>query len=128
CDLCAAPVAEGAAPLADGQWRCAHCARDLILDDKAVQAVYAEALRAFGQVTGSTVRATPGLEVVSRTQMGAIRRRYGHEARGTRPDAAPGYHVLGYFVRRGNETTIYVERALPRGVLLGTLAHELGHA
>ncbi len=31
-------------------------------------------------------------------------------------------------MRRHGANTIYVERGLPRSLLLGTLAHELGHA
>src|SRR5581483_6371297 len=46
---------------------------------------------------------------------------------GSRQDG-DGHHVLGYFVSSNGRTTIYVERALPRPLLLGTLAHELGHA
>jgi hypothetical protein len=38
CDLCSAPVADGVAPVADGQWRCALCAADLALGDDAVLA------------------------------------------------------------------------------------------
>ena len=36
--------------------------------------------------------------------------------------------MLGFFVRVHGSSTIYVEHGLPRGLLLGTLAHELGHA
>ena len=36
--------------------------------------------------------------------------------------------MLGYFVQAHGTATIYVEEYLPRGLLLGTLAHELAHA
>lgn len=129
CDLCRAPVAPGAVPLDDGQYRCALCAGDLVLRDGDVQALYREALAAFDGVVGGRLGETPRLEVVSRLRMGEVRRRYervGAHA-GTAAEAA-GHHVLGYFVRSGGASTVYVERALPRGLLLGTLAHELGHA
>jgi hypothetical protein len=130
CDLCSAPVAEGATPVADGQWRCALCASDLALGEEAVLAVYRQATDAFARVVGSRLGETPRLEVVSRREMGALRRRYGRAtgaASGSRPDAG-SHHVLGYFVSSNGKSAIYVERALPRPVLLGTLAHELGHA
>jgi hypothetical protein len=143
CDLCDAPVAEGSAPLSDGQWRCALCASDLVLGDEAVRAVYAQANSLFARVVGGDLRATPRLLVLSRREMSQVRRRYdrpdrgangsngSHGANGSKPDPGASplvHHVLGYFVRSGGSSTIYVERGLPRVVLLGTLAHELGHA
>jgi hypothetical protein len=130
CDLCSAPVADGATPVADGQWRCALCAADVVLGQEAVLTVYQQATAAFARVVGSRLGETPRLETVSRREMGALRRRYGRvtgAAGGSRPDGA-GHHVLGYFVFSNSKSTIYVEQALPRPVLLGTLAHELGHA
>jgi hypothetical protein len=157
CDLCHAPVAEGSAPLADGQWRCALCGADLALGDNVVRAVYTQASSLFARIVGGELRTTPRLVVVGRREMGEVRRRYDRPAhatpahatpargahgangahgtngsQGTQPEsrseASSSHHVLGYFVRNGNASTIYVERALPRIVLLGTLAHELGHA
>src|SRR5215470_6326363 len=43
CDVCRAPVPEGATTLPDGQFRCALCATDMVLDTTAAAAVYAEA-------------------------------------------------------------------------------------
>lgn len=131
CDLCQAPVAPGAVPLDDGQYRCALCAGDLVLREGEVQSVYREALGAFERVVGERLRETPRLEVVNRLRMGEVRRR--HERAGAHAGTAgaagaAGHHVLGYFVRSGGASAVYVERALPRGLLLGTLAHELGHA
>jgi hypothetical protein len=127
CDLCSAPVADGATPVADGQWRCALCSADLVLDEEVVRDVYRQSLAAFARVVGRRLSETPRLQVVSRREMGAVRRRYAGAAGNPRPEAG-GHHVLGYFVFSGGKGTIYVERALPRGLLLGTLAHELGHA
>lgn len=128
CDLCRAPAAPGAVPLDDGQYRCALCASDLVMSERDVQAVYREALAAFERVVGERLRETPRLEVVSRLRMGEVRRR--HERAGVYAGTAgaAGHHVLGYFVRSGGASAIYIEQALPRGLLLGTLAHELGHA
>lgn len=129
CDLCRAPVTPGASPLMDGQYRCTVCAADMLLDDVAARVAYGHATRLFAQVVGAPLRALPRLDMVSRRRMGAIRRYYERAPLGTR-DAAekPSYHVLGYFVRAGGGTTIYVEVGLPRPLLTGTLAHELGHA
>lgn len=127
CDLCAAPVPNGAAPLAGGQWRCALCALDVVSDLAEVRALFAQATAALVGLVGAPLRETPRLEVVSRREMGEVRGRYERSARDAKPETA-GHHVLGYCVHRGGSSTIYVEQALPRTMLLGTLAHELGHA
>jgi len=129
CDLCRVPVGAEVAPLDDGQYRCALCATDMVLGDGPVRAVYAEALAGFTRVLGDGLRETPDVEVVGRLAMGDIRRRYARlmPEVGTE-GAVGGHHVLGFFVRVHGSSTIYVERGLPRGLLLGTLAHELGHA
>lgn len=128
CDLCRAPVAPGTAPLDDGQYRCTLCASELVLREAEVQALYRDALTTFERTIGERLHETPRLEIVSRLRMGEVRRR--HERAGAHAGTAgtAGHHVLGYFVRLGDDSAVYVERALPRGLLLGTLAHELGHA
>lgn len=126
CDLCRAPVADGAKPLADGQYRCALCLSDIVLDDPTVQAVYDEAMAQLAQVLGGQLRTNPHLQIITRRRMGEIRRRYEH--RSVEPTAAASHHVLGYFVQANGVSTVYVEACLPRGLLLGTLAHELAHA
>lgn len=136
CDLCRAPVAEGIPPLPDGQLRCALCAADMALAERDIQAIYAEALAAFREVVEGDLRTAPRLEVVGRRAMGDLRRQYGQTATSANPDdpAAPAaehhteHHVLGFFVHAGGTNTIYAELGLPRDLLLGTLAHELGHA
>src|SRR5262249_49930555 len=85
-------------------------------------------LRSFGQMVGEGLPTVPRIEVVSRLQMGEIRRRYEQASPAGEPSATAGHHVLGFFVRSHGTSTIYIERGLPRSLLLGTLAHELGHA
>jgi hypothetical protein len=125
CDLCRAPIAEGAQPLGDGQFRCALCLSEIVLEEATVAAVYDEAVEQLAQVLGGSLQQTPRLEIVTRRRMGEIRRHYEHHAGDT--STAASHHVLGYFVQTHGESTIYVEAALPRGLLLGTLAHELAH-
>ena len=126
CDLCRAPVSQGVSPLADGQYRCALCLSDIVLDDTSAAAIYAEAVDQLGKVLAGHLRETPTLQVVSRRNMGEIRRRYEHSL--AEPASASSHHVLGYFVHAHGAATIYVEEYLPRGLLLGTLSHELAHA
>jgi hypothetical protein len=140
CDLCRAPCGPGSTQLDDGQYRCAACAAHAISDEARVRTLYADAVAGFAQLTGERLAHLPRLIIASRREMATAHRRYGtravHDA-GTPSAATAGladggaaidHHVLGYFVRDGDTTTIYVERALPRTLLLGTLAHELGHA
>lgn len=131
CDLCQAPTGAGAVTLTDGQYRCVLCATDLVIGEPAIRLVYTDALTQLGNILDEPLRRTPPLDVVSRRRMGETRRAYAREA-GRPPaqhgDEAAGRHVLGFFVRSQGKPVIYVEAGLTRGLLLGTLAHELGHA
>jgi hypothetical protein len=154
CDLCRAPVGPRVVTLTDGQYRCALCATDLIIGEAAIRLIYTDAIEALTAITAGSLRRTPPLEVVSRRRMGEIRRAYAHSedpgggllpatpsggagpsARVTRgpqtgqpSDGGPVRHLLGFYVRSQGKPVIYVEGGLTRGLLLGTLAHELGHA
>jgi hypothetical protein len=125
CDICRAPVPRSATMLADGQYRCALCATEMVRDEPEVRALYYEALRLAQRVADVRPSVVPALVVVGRRQMGEVRRRFPHTAE---PEGAGSQHVLGFFVREGRATSIYVEMGLPRPLLLGTLAHELAHA
>jgi len=131
CDLCQAPTGTGAVTLTDGQYRCVLCATDLVIGEPAIRLVYTDALKQLGLILDEPLRRTPPLDVVSRRRMGETRRAYAREA-GRPPthhgEEAAGRHVLGFFVRSQGKPVIYVEAGLTRGLLLGTLAHELGHA
>jgi hypothetical protein len=124
CDICHAPVPTQATVLADGQYRCDVCARDIVLDIPAVRAVYSEAIRRAQEAAGITLAVVPELHAVGRRAMGRLRQRV------TPVDDATGAarHVLGLFIRDGQRSAVYVEVGLPRPLLLGTLAHELAHA
>ncbi|HET9112170.1 MAG TPA: hypothetical protein VFN78_15175 [Ktedonobacterales bacterium] len=132
CDLCNAPTGAGSVTLTDGQYRCVLCKSDLVIGEPGIRLVYTDALALLGQFVDESLLRTPPLEVVSRRRMGETRRAYAREA-GRAPgphgdDGAGSRHVLGFFVRTQGKPVIYVEAALTRGLLLGTLAHELGHA
>jgi hypothetical protein len=90
-----------------------------------VLTLYHDAVTQVARVLRGQLRESPRLEIVSRRKMGEIRRRYEH--RSSEP-AAASHHVLGYFVQAHGTSTVYAEACLPRGLLLGTLAHELAHA
>lgn len=124
CDVCAAPVPAGAATLPDGQLRCALCAAAMVLDDAAVRAIYRDTLASAGRAAHIQLAHVPALAIVGRRRMGEVRRRVGSELSA----GADTHHVLGLFALEGGIATIYVEIGLPRPVLIGTLAHELGHA
>ena len=145
CDLCLAPVGPRSVTLTDGQYRCGLCATDLVIGEPAIRLVYTDALEAMTGIVVAPLRRVPPLEVVSRRRMGEIRRAYAPDASQTAgrmpamparggPNAqtgdatATGRHLLGFYVRSQGKPVIYVEAGLTRGLLLGTLAHELGHA
>ncbi|HEX8996920.1 MAG TPA: hypothetical protein VF812_12905 [Ktedonobacterales bacterium] len=135
CDLCHAPTGAGSVTLTDGQYRCVLCATDLVIGEPAIRLIYTDALAQLATIVDDPLRRTPPLDVVSRRRMGETRRAYAREV-GRLPlpmppgvdEGASGRHVLGFFVRSQGKPVIYVEAGLTRGLLLGTLAHELGHA
>ncbi len=124
CDICHAPVPRQATVLADGQYRCEECAREMVLDVPAVRATYQEALQRAEAAAGITLAAVPPLHVVGRRAMGRLRQRVAPAGDTT----SAARHVLGLFVRERQTSAVYVEMGLPRPLLLGTLAHELAHA
>lgn len=145
CDLCRAPVGPRAVTLTDGQYRCGLCATDLVLGEPAIRLTYTDALEVVTSILDTPLRRAPPLEVVSRRRMGEIRRTFsqgGRRTAGRLPavparggdsaqisdGAATGRHLLGFYVLSQGKPVIYVEAGLTRGLLLGTLAHELGHA
>lgn len=135
CDLCHAPVPSPALPTVDGQYRCALCASQMVVRTHEAEQLYVEALRAVTGVMGAALTQAPTLALVGRRQMGEVRRRAERAAGIVSVPAdmdagadGTGYHVLGFFYRAGSAATIYAEVGLPRPLLLGTLAHEIGHA
>ena len=145
CDLCRAPTGARSVTLTDGQYRCGLCATDLVIGEPAIRLVYTDAIEAMTAIVGAPLRRVPPLEVVSRRRMGEIRRAYAHDTGQTAgrmpaPPARGGStgqpadatavvrHLLGFYVLSQGKPVIYVEAGLTRGLLLGTLAHELGHA
>lgn len=131
CDLCHAPLGAHTITLTDGQYRCQLCATELVVGEPAVRLVYTDALRELGRIVDQPLRQTPPLEIVSRRRMGATRLAHAHDAGLSArhsEDATGGAHVLGLFVRAHGKSLIFIEAGLTRGLLLGALAHELGHA
>lgn len=129
CDICRTPVRRGSEPLDDGQYRCAGCAAEMVADETGVRALYEETLTLCAQITGEPLRRTPALSVVTRLRMGEVRLRQARlGSAAPAPETTPSPHVVGFFVREREKATIYVERRLPRSMLVGTLAHEIGHA
>ena len=129
CDICRTPVQRGAEPLDDGQYRCASCAAEMVADEAGVRALYDETLALCADIIGESLRQKPALAVVTRLRMGEVRMRQAQlGSAAPMAETTPSPHVVGFFVREGNKATIYVERRLPRSMLIGTLAHEIGHA
>jgi hypothetical protein len=69
------------------------------------------------------VKQVPTLRVANPAALAAVRMRL-HPAE----SGAQAHHVVGFFVQKHGQRTIYVDRGLPRATLIGTLAHEFAHA
>lgn len=159
CDLCHAPTSVSPTVLSHGQFRCALCASDMVLQEPAIRSSYVDAVATFQRITGRRLETIPPLHVVGRLEMTSARRQFlqgtqhihhtpapppqqlGRLIRQSLPipdehaiqrehldDEAEARHTLGFFVRTGDRMAIYIEMGLTRGLLLGTLTHELGHA
>ncbi|HEU5367733.1 MAG TPA: hypothetical protein VFU69_04695 [Ktedonobacterales bacterium] len=125
CHICGAPLGADGQQLSGGQYRCGECARTMVLDDQAVHALFHMVIQQTRAILERDVQHIPLLRIVEPTELAVIRRR--HELL-TPPIGAAKQHLLGFFEQQGQERTIYIERALPRATLIGTLAHEYAHA
>jgi hypothetical protein len=124
CDVCGAPLGPGSQALRDGQSRCAACAASAVYQEAEVQQLYRQVIQTVTATLGLRIACPPELRVVARRELNQVRVSFSR----LDPVTGPTPHLLGFFAQRGSRTTIYVEHALPRGLLIGTLAHEFGHA
>jgi len=137
CDVCGAPLGPGSQILPDNQSRCAACASTAVYHEAEAQQLYKHVVRAVTTTLGLRVAGIPVLHVVPRHELDRLRSIY-TPSRTASPfrsspepsgiPAGPPQHLLGFFAQRNRTTAIYVEYGLPRGLLIGTLAHEFGHA
>ncbi len=125
CHLCGAPLGADGKQLPGGQNRCGECAQTMVLDDQVAQSLYQMVVQQARAIFEKDVQHVPLLRVVNPTELAAVRSRY-EVVIPVIGAAQP--HVLGFFEQQGLMRTIYVERALPRITLIGTLAHEYAHA
>lgn len=125
CQICGAPLGADGQQLSGGQTRCGECAQTMVLDEQVVQTLYQMVIQQARMVFEQDVRQIPLLRIVEPAQLAVVRQRHEHIAPII---GATKQHVLGFFEQQGPERTIYIERALPRITLIGTLAHEYAHA
>lgn len=125
CPICGAPLGPDGQRLSKGQYRCGECAQTLVLDDQSAQALYQMVVQQAGAIFDRDVRQMPLLRIVDPAELAVVRQRHEHL---TPTIGATRQHVLGFFEQQGPARTIYIERALPRATLIGTLAHEYAHA
>jgi hypothetical protein len=97
----------------------------MVLDDQVVQMIFHMVIQQARAIFEKDAQQIPFLRIVEPTELAIVRRR--HELL-TPPIGAIKQHILGFFEQQGQQRTIYIERALPRATLIGTLAHEYAHA
>jgi hypothetical protein len=97
----------------------------MVLDDQSAQALYQMVIQQARTIFDRDVQHIPLLRIVQPTELAVVRRRHEYL---TPTIGATKQHILGFFEQQGQERTIYIERALPRATLIGTLAHEYAHA
>ncbi len=98
----------------------------MVLDDQVAESLYRLVIQRTKDIFEKDVQQIPVLRIVEPQELAAVQRQYGHL---TPPSiGAAQAHLLGFFEQVGQARTIYIERALPRATLIGTLAHEYAHA
>ncbi len=97
----------------------------MVQDDQTAQALYQVIIQQSRAILDRDVQHIPLLRIVDPAELALVRRRHEHL---TPPIGAIKPHILGFFEQHGHKRTIYIERALPRATLIGTLAHEYAHA
>jgi hypothetical protein len=125
CQVCGAPLGPDGQQLPGNLNRCGECAQTMVLDDAVAQSLYQMVIQQTKTFFEKDVQQVPMLRIVGPAELAAVRQKY----EPTAPSSGlPAQHVLGYFEQWGHTRSIYVERALPRATLIGTLAHEYAHA
>ncbi len=125
CQVCGSPLGPDGKQLPGNLNRCGECAQTMVLDDAAAQSLYQMVIEQTRAIFEKDVQQVPTLRIVGPDELAAVRQRHEPFASGS---SAASQHVLGYFEQQGYTRSIYVERALPRATLIGTLAHEYAHA
>ena len=125
CHTCGAPLGADGQQLPGGQYRCGECAQTMVLDDQVAQSLYQMVIQQSRAIFEKDVQHIPLLRIVEPAELAVVRQR--HQLSLPTLSAAK-LHVLGFFEQQGQMRAIYIERALPRATLIGTLAHEYAHA
>lgn len=122
CDLCSAPVGEGAVTYADGRVVCARCHQTALADPTEAEAVFEQVRHILDDVLGMRLAVRPRLALVDHTRLVELARL---------PAAETGHDsekALGLFMRAGRKRFVYLQENLPRILFIQVAAHEFAHA
>lgn len=120
CGVCGLPTGANTVVLTDGRRICPDCESTAVKDIETVKILYeivADHLvknfaMAIGRVNDVAFREISEMEELGKNT----------------PTAEKGTIPLGIFSRRNEKFDIYIQKNLPRNVLIGVLAHEYAHA
>ena len=120
CDVCGLPTGANPVKLTDGRKICPDCESTAVKDVTEVRDLYASVavfLSSDYHMDIGNVNKISFKEINEMRELGE-----------KTPTAEKGVIPLGIFSRSGKEFDIFVQKNLPKNLLIGVLAHEYAHA
>ncbi len=120
CDVCGLPTGVSPVRLSDGRKICVDCESTAVKDIVAVHELYHFVAEFLKNEYGMYIGAIDTIDFKEINEMKIL----GQKTPTADKDVIP----LGIFSRNGKKIDIFVQKNLPRNLLIGVLAHEYAHA
>lgn len=120
CDVCGLPTGANPVKLTDGRKICPDCESTAVKDVNEVRDLYASV---SGFLVDEYRMNIGNVNKISFKEISEMR-----ELGEKTPTAEKGVIPLGIFSRNGRDFDIFVQKNLPKNLLIGVLAHEYAHA
>lgn len=122
CDFCFAQLKGGEYDeLQDGRQRCVRCSRSVIGTEKAFRDEFDRVKVNMESAFGISLKVPTIVKMVNAREIA----RYTGET--FTPTESVNPRVVGFFERKGNTRTLYIENGAPRLAAVTTMAHEFTH-
>ncbi len=120
CDVCGLPTGANPVQLTDGRKICPDCESTAVKDIQTVRELYAAVADFLVEEYRMGIGAVNEISFKEINQMKEL----GEKT----PTADKGVIPLGIFSRCGDKFDIFVQKNLPKNLLIGVLAHEYAHS
>ena len=129
CDICRVPLNDRGFSVRGERsitYRCATCFNTAVKSPVEAQQLYRETRERLARELGLSIPALPDVRIVERSTLMTLN---AHNGAGTAmPSGAEQQHLLGFFLLKDDQRTIFIEQLLPRPLFQAVAAHELAHA